>query len=142
MGARTTNEKDPCVTSTGSLENHTTNALDFTDINPAQIELTHQVHPEKPTIKVRNYSRKSTATEAQYDRIDRAFDFPGKVISTIDFRKMGVIHPSGRIKEMNERHGYFIPKVDQRTVFDDQGFPHPRIAFYEMIDRPLEGGQR
>jgi hypothetical protein len=29
MAARTTNEKDPRVTSTGSLENHTTNDLDF-----------------------------------------------------------------------------------------------------------------
>lgn len=91
---------------------------------------------DKDTTNTRKFSAKSTMTEAQYDRIDRAFDYAGKLISTIDFRKMGVIHPSGRIKEMNEKLGYYIPTVDQRTVIDDQGFPHPRIAFYELIDRP------
>lgn len=96
----------------------------------------------KHTINSRKFSAKSTATEAQYDRIDRAFDYVGKLISTLDFRKMGVIHPSGRIKEMNEKLGYYIPTVDLRTVIDDQGFAHPRIAFYELIDRPIEQGQR
>lgn len=90
----------------------------------------------KRTTNTRKFSPKSTGSEAQYDRVDRAFDFPGKLISTLDFRKMGVIHPSGRIKEMNEKMGYYIPTVDLRTVFDDQGYAHPRIAFYELIDRP------
>ena len=88
------------------------------------------------TKKPRKFGVKSTLVEAQHDRIDKAFDSPGKLISTLDFRKMGVIHPSGRIKEMNEKHGYDIPTVDLRTVYDDEGFPHPRIAFYEMIARP------
>lgn len=79
---------------------------------------------------------KSAHKEAQYQRVDNLYDYPGKLISTIEFRKRGVIHPSGRIKEMNERHGYNIAKVDQRTVYDEQGFPHPRIAFYELIRRP------
>ena len=85
-----------------------------------------------------NPRAKSALVEAQYERIDRAFDFHGKLISTIDFRRLGVIHPSGRIKEMNEKHGYNIPKVDRRTVYDEQGFPHPRIAFYELIERPKQ----
>ena len=88
------------------------------------------------TKKPLNLPAKSAFVEAQYERINRAFDFHGKLISTIDFRKLGVIHPSGRIKEMNEKHGYNIPKVEQRTVYDEQGFPHPRIAFYELIERP------
>ena len=88
------------------------------------------------TTNVRKFSPKSTSTEAQYQRIDRAFDYVGKLISTLDFRKMGVIHPSGRIKEMNEKLGYYIPTVELRTVIDDEGFAHPRIAFYELIDRP------
>jgi hypothetical protein len=79
---------------------------------------------------------KSAHKEAQYQRVDKGYDYPGKLISTIDFRKLGVIHPSGRIKEMNERHGYNIQKVAIRTVYDDEGFPHPRIAFYELIERP------
>ena len=132
----TTNEKDPSVTSTGPLENHTTNGADSTGSVPEQIELTFQFEPEKPAAKPRKYRCKSTATEAQYDRIDRAFDCPGKLISTLDFRNMGVLHPSGRIKEMNENLGYYIPTVDQRTVYDDQGFAHQRIAIYELIDRP------
>ena len=82
---------------------------------------------------------KSAHKEAQYQRVDRGFDYPGKLISTIDFRKLGVIHPSGRIKEMNERYGYNIQKVALRTVYDDEGFPHPRIAFYQLIVRPLKG---
>ena len=96
----------------------------------------------KSAINLRKFSRKSTAREDQYDRINRAFDYAGKLISTLDFRKMGVIHPSGRIKEMNEKLGYDIPTVDLRTVIDDQGYPHPRIAFYELIDRPqVTGGE-
>jgi hypothetical protein len=87
----------------------------------------------KTTLKPAN---KSAHKEAQYQRVNKGFDYPGKQITTIDFRKLGVIHPSGRIKEMNERHGYNIQKVALRTVYDDEGFPHPRIAFYELIERP------
>lgn len=133
MGKHNTNEKDPRVTSTGPFENHTTNALDSTGTNPAQLEL----NLDRPK---RKYSRKSTATEAQYERIDRAFDCAGKLISTLDFRKMGVLHPAGRIREMNREMGFYIPTVDLRTVIDEQGFPHMRIAFYELIDRPKRIG--
>lgn len=129
------NEKAPGLQSEGSSKN-TTNATDSTGSKPAQIEMKLEFNPEKPAATKRKYSRKSTATEAQYDRIDKAFDFTGKLISTLEFRKMGVIHPSGRIKEMNEKLGYYIPTVDLRTVTDDEGYQHPRIAFYELIDRP------
>ena len=132
----TTNEKDPRVTSTGPFENHITNTCNSTGINPAQIELKLEVRTDQPATKTRKYGLKSTATEAQYERIDRAYDHAGKLISTLDFRKMGVLHPAGRIKEMNEKLGYYIPTVDLRTVIDDEGFAHPRIAFYELIDRP------
>ena len=131
----TTNEKALGRTSEG-FEKHSTNALDSTGASPAQVELTFEFKPETPATKKRKYSRKSTATEAQYERVDRAFDYPGKRVSTLDFRKMGVLHPAGRIKEMNEKLGYYIPTADLRTVIDDEGFAHPRIAFYELIDRP------
>jgi hypothetical protein len=132
MGKHSTNEKDPRVSSTGPSGNHST-ALNSTGTNPAQLEL--NLYPAK-----RKYSPKSTATEAQYERIDRAFDHVGKLISTLDFRKMGVLHPAGRVREMNKKMGYYIPTVDLRTVIDEQGFPHLRIAFYELIDRPKTGG--
>ena len=89
------------------------------------------------TKKLRKFGTKSVLTEAQYDRIDKAFDFPGKLISTIEFRGLGVIHPSGRIKEMREKQGYNILKVDLRTVYDAEGFAHPRIAFYKLVERPM-----
>ena len=136
----TTNEKALGRQSEGS-EKNTTNTTDSTGIGPAQVELTFEFKPKTPATKKRKYSRKSTATEAQYERIDRAFDYAGKLISTLDFRKMGVIHPSGRVKEMNEKMEFHIARVDLRTVVDDQGFAHPRIAFYELIDRPNKGGQ-
>ena len=132
------NEKALGLQSKGS-EKCAANILDFTGINPAQFELKLEIKPGQATTKARKFGLKSTATEAQYERIDRAFDYVGKLISTLDFRKMGVLHPAGRIKEMNEKLGYYIPTVDQHTVIDDQGFPHPRIAFYELIDRPAQG---
>ena len=137
MGKLTTStsEKAPGLQSEGSVKT-TTNVVDSTGASPAQVELKFQFEADKPAKKVRKYSTKTTLTEAQYERVDCAFDHPGKLISTIDFRKMGVIHPSGRIKEMNEKLGYHIATVDLRTVIDDQGFAHPRIAFYELIERP------
>ena len=134
MEKNTTNEKALGLQSESSKIN-TTNDFDSTGINPSQIKLILEFS-DKPTLKKRKYSPKSTATEAQYDRIDKAFDYLGKLISTLDFRKMGVIHPSGRIKEMNEKLDYVIRNVDPRTVYDDQGFAHPRIAFYELVSRP------
>ena len=141
MNKRTTNtanEKALGRSSEGSKK-CATNGFDSTGNNPAQIELKLEVRTDQPATKTRKYGLKSTANEAQYERIDRAYDHAGKIISTLDFRKMGVLHPAGRIKEMNEKLGYYIPTVDQRTVIDEQGFPHPRIAFYELIDRPTQG---
>ena len=139
MPTNTASEKALGLQSEGS-EKNTTNTTDSTGISPAQVELTFEFKPATPATKKRKYSRKSTVNEAQYERIDGLYDCPGKLISTLDFRKMGVLHPAGRIKEMNEKLGYFIPTVDQRTVIDEQGYPHPRIAFYELIDRPAQGG--
>ena len=138
MEKSTNNKKGPSVTSTGPSENHTINTLNSNGSNPAQLELTLETKANQPAIKTRKFGLKSTVTEAQYERVDRAFDYPGKLISTLDFRKMGVIHPSGRVREMNKKMGFHIATVELRTVTDDQGFPHPRIAFYELIDRPAQ----
>ena len=135
MEKNTTNEKALGLQSEGSKIN-TTNDFDSTGINPSHIQLPLELTADTPAPKKRKFSRKSTVTEAQYDRTDKVFDYPGKLISTLDFRKVGVIHPSGRIKEMNEKLGYDIRKVALRTVYDDQGFAHRVIAFYELINRP------
>lgn len=138
MGKRTidaTNEKALGRQSEGSTK-RAINSDDSNATSPNQLELKLTIKADQPAAKASKYEYKSTATEAQYERIDWAFDYAGKLISTLDFRKMGVLHPAGRIKEMNEKRGYYIPTVYQRTVIDDQGFPHPRIAFYQLIDRP------
>jgi hypothetical protein len=84
----------------------------------------------------RHLSSKSTATEAQYARIDRMFDHVGKTINTLEFRRAGVLHPAGRIREMNLKLGFYIPTVELRDVYDEDGHCFKRIAFYELIDRP------
>lgn len=84
----------------------------------------------------RKFSRMSTATEAQYARINAMFDHPGKQITTLEFRKAGVLHPAGRIREMNLVLGFYIPTVGLRDQYDDQGYLHKHIAVYELVERP------
>lgn len=133
MNRDSTNEKDPRVTSTGPFENHTTSD-DSTGTNPAQVELTFEFKPETPATKKRKYSRKSTATEAQYERIVTMLRTGTK--STFDFRKVGIMSPASRIKELNDKRGYFIPTVDLRDLYDEEGFLHKRVGVYELIDEP------
>jgi hypothetical protein len=135
-GKVTSNKKAAGGKSTTATNQVSTTCSNFTDSKPDQLELKLEFRPDKPASKAHKYSRQSTAKEAQYDRVNRAFDHAGKLISTLDFRKIGVIHPAGRIKEMNEKRGFDIAKVDLRTVVDDQGFAHPRIAIYALIERP------
>ena len=134
----TSNEKALGLQSKG-FKKRATNSDDSNAVSPNQLELKLTFKASQPATKTSKYGLKSTAPEAQYERIDRLFDTDGKQITTLDFRKAGVIHPSGRIKEMNEKLGYYIPTVDLRSVYDDQGFLHPRIAVYELIDRPKHG---
>jgi hypothetical protein len=82
----------------------------------------------------RKFSRKSTATEAQYERIDRMLSTGEK--STFDFRRAGIMAPAARIKEMNDKLGYYIPTIALRDIYDDEGFLHKRVGVYELIDRP------
>ena len=126
MGKHSTNEKAPGLQSEGSKEN-STNALNSTGTNPAQLEL--NLYPAK-----RKYFRKSTATEAQYERIDRMLSTGEK--NTFQFRKAGIMSPATRIKEMNDKLGYYIPTIAQRDIYDEEGYLHKRVGVYELIDRP------
>ena len=126
MGKHSTNEKAPGLQSEGSKEN-STNALDSTGTNPAQLEL--NLYPAR-----RKYFRKSTATEAQYERIDRMLSTGEK--NTFQFRKAGIMSPATRIKEMNDKLGYYIPTIAQRDIYDEEGYLHKRVGVYELIDRP------
>ena len=92
---------------------------------------------EKNTTKARKFSAKSTATAAQYERIDQMLGTGEK--STFDFRRAGIMAPAARIKEMNDKLGYYIPTVALRDLWDDEGYCHPRVAVYQLIDRPKDG---
>lgn len=58
--------------------------------------------------------------------------------STEDLRANGIFQPSARIFGLRAR-GYVI---DTRltTVWDREGFPHPRAAVYHLVSEPAEGG--
>ena len=95
------------------------------------------VSPLKTPQSSRKFSAKSTATEAQYERIVTMLRAGTR--STFDFRKAGIMAPAARIKEMNDRMGYYIPTIALRDLYDDEGFKHPRVAVYELIDEPPHG---
>lgn len=86
------------------------------------------------TVNSRKFSRKSTATEAQYERIVQMLESGTK--STFDFRRAGIMAPAARIKELNDRHGAYIPTVSLVTITDEWGFAHRNVAVYELIDKP------
>lgn len=82
----------------------------------------------------RKFNAKSTATAAQYDRIVSMLRAGEK--STFDFRRAGICAPAARIKELNDRHGYSIPRVDLRDLYDSDGYRHQRIAIYRIEREP------
>lgn len=82
------------------------------------------------------FTAKSVATQAQYVRIIDMLRVGEK--STFDFRKAGVMSPAARIKELNDEHGYSIPTVARRDLYDAEGFMHPRVAVYALRAEPQE----
>ncbi|WP_144264452.1 helix-turn-helix domain-containing protein [Polaromonas sp. C04] len=92
---------------------------------------------DKNTTTARKFSAKSTATEAQYERIVRMLRIGER--STFDFRKAGIMAPAARIKELNDKHGFYIPTVALRDLWDEEGFCHPRVAVYSLVDEPANG---
>lgn len=97
---------------------------------------------EPGAVQQRNFTStkrsKSTSTEAQYERILCMLRTGPK--NTMELRKAGVMMPSARIKEMNDRHGYYIPTIELVPITDEWGFSHARVAVYELIDEPSARG--
>lgn len=79
-------------------------------------------------------SSKSTSTGIQYQKIIGMLR-AGKQ-STFDFRREGIAHPAMRIKELVDRYGYSIPRVELRSLWDSDGFKHKGIAVYELQGEP------
>lgn len=78
---------------------------------------------------------KSTATQAQYERIVSLLRTGDK--NTNEFRRAGIMMPAARIKELNDRHGYSIPTVDRIALWDECGFWHGGVAVYSLVSEPL-----
>ncbi|MBV2179908.1 MAG: helix-turn-helix domain-containing protein [Castellaniella sp.] len=76
----------------------------------------------------RGINSKSSATEAQYQRILALL--AARPHSTEDLRKAGIFQVSARIKELRMM-GHFI-KTDRITLTDRDGFPHHGVALYSL----------
>lgn len=77
---------------------------------------------------------KSTATTVQYATVIKLLRASRK--NTMELRRSGVMMPAARIKELNDKHGYSIATADRQNLFDEQGFLHPRVAVYELVNEP------
>lgn len=82
------------------------------------------------TQKHSHFIARSTSTEAQYERVLMLLQSGSK--NTMELRRAGVMMPAARIKEMNEKRGYTIVRVDLVDLWDEWGYLHPRIAVYEL----------
>jgi hypothetical protein len=82
----------------------------------------------------RSFSRKSTAIEAQYERLLEKLRLRDH--HTMELRRVGIMMPAARVKELNDRYGYSIETVDRVTLVDEWGFSHPRVAFYSLRFEP------
>lgn len=76
------------------------------------------------------FSPKSTATEAQRDRILRALAIRPQ--TSYDLRRIGCYQSAARIKELRDRFGHHIT-TDSITLVDRDGFWHARCALYTLV---------
>ena len=83
--------------------------------------------------KQRQFSAKSTATEAQRERIVRALR--RRPQTSYDLRRLGCYQAPARVKELRDRFGYSIT-TDRVTLYDRDGFAHPRAALYTLVSEP------
>jgi hypothetical protein len=77
------------------------------------------------------FSPKSTATEAQRDRILAALR--RRPQTTSDLRQIGIFQAATRIKELRDRFGYRIDTT-RVTLVDPDGFTHVGAALYSLVD--------
>lgn len=85
------------------------------------------------TSKPRQFSAKSTHSEAQRQRIVEALRRGPK--TSYDLRRLGCYQAPARIKELRDRFGYVIDTAPV-TLVDRDGFAHPRCALYSLVSEP------
>lgn len=89
---------------------------------------------DKANKSKRKYSRRSTATEAQIERLTDLLRVRNR--HTHELRKVGISHPAGRVNDLKKR-GFVIDKQLINTV-DSDGFIHINVALYSLISEPGE----
>jgi hypothetical protein len=89
---------------------------------------------EKPTrLGGAKCSPNSTAVEAQRQRILEALRTGPK--TSYDLRCLGAYQAPARIKELRDRMGYSI-RTERVTLYDRDGYMHPRAARYHLESEP------
>jgi len=81
----------------------------------------------------RKYSAKSTASEAQRERIIEALRQSPK--TSYDLRRLGCYQSAARVKELRDKFGFDI-NMERVTLYDRDGYMHPRCARYTLISEP------
>jgi hypothetical protein len=83
--------------------------------------------------KQRQYSDRSTATEAQIQRLLTMLRLAPR--HTHELRRSGISHPAGRVLDLIKR-GYHI-EAGRVTTVDGDGFRHVGVALYSLISEPI-----
>lgn len=81
----------------------------------------------------RSFSTKSTATEAQRDRIIQALR--RRPHTSYDLRRAGCYQAPARIWELIHEFGFGIAS-DRVTVVDRDGYTHRGVALYSLVSEP------
>jgi hypothetical protein len=79
------------------------------------------------------FSAKSTATEAQRERIILALR--RRPHTSYDLRRLGCYQSAARVKELRDQFGYVIT-TDLITLVDRDGYWHARCALYTLVSEP------
>lgn len=93
---------------------------------------------ESSTPTPRSFSAKSTATQAQYERLLPLLRL--RPHHTMELRRAGIMMPAARIKELNDRYGYSIERVERISLWDEWGFCHAGVAVYSLVSEPTSAG--
>lgn len=80
----------------------------------------------------RKYSPRSTATEAQIERLIEMLRIRPR--HTHELRKAGISHPAGRIKDLIDDG--FVISSDRINTIDSDGFTHVGVALYSLVSEP------
>ena len=88
--------------------------------------------PLKTEQSGRKFSAKSTATEAQLQKLIALTRITPR--NTHEMRRHGISHPAGRVLDLTKR-GYCFAS-DRITTVDSDGFTHRGVALYTLVSGP------